>query len=51
MAQFVLTAAANNFVGQPGQFNLFYFTPSTLQAVNAVRAQAAPREPSSTTAS
>jgi Ca2+-binding RTX toxin-like protein len=36
MARFVLTAAANNFSGQPGQFNLFFFTPSTLQAADTI---------------
>jgi VCBS repeat-containing protein len=36
MARFVLTAAANTFAGQPGQFNLFYFTPSTLQAADVI---------------
>ena len=36
MAQFVLTAAADNFSGLSGQFNQFNFTPSTLQAVDVI---------------
>jgi VCBS repeat-containing protein len=32
MAAFVLTPGADSFSGPAGQFNLFYFTPSTLQS-------------------
>ena len=36
MAKFVLTSGQDNFFGASNQYNIFYFSPSTLQASDVV---------------